>query len=64
MCECSICENHEYDMKNRMTLKEMIEFIGDRKEMLDSRHSFLTFYNYCPFCGKKINWKDIKNKLK
>ena len=62
-CECSICENHEYDMENRMTLKETKEYIRGDKTFLDKRKCVLTFYEFCPFCGEKINWKEIKKDI-
>ena len=59
-CDCSICENHGYGGEARMTLKDTIEFTGGDKTFLDRRKNYLTFYNFCPFCGEKIDWKNIK----
>jgi len=33
-------------------------------DYLDKRKGFLTFFNFCPNCDKKINLKNIKEKLK
>ena len=59
-CDCSICENHEYEMPDRMNLEEMLEFTKGDKKFIDGRRGLLTLYNYCPFCGKKIDWVDIR----
>ncbi|HUU53242.1 MAG TPA: hypothetical protein VMW44_01210 [Candidatus Bathyarchaeia archaeon] len=49
--------------------KTMAELTGDTKEyksdikpvdFLDRRRGYMTIFNYCPYCGEKINWKDIK----
>jgi len=49
--------------------KTMAELTGDTKkyksdrkpiDFLDRRHGYMTIFNYCPYCGEKINWKDIK----
>lgn len=63
-CNCSICENHEYDSPNRMTFDETMKYIRGDLGFLNGRKSYLTFYNYCPFCGKKIDWKIIKTLAK
>jgi hypothetical protein len=66
-CDCDICENHEYDLKNRMNLSELIYFINYNRgniTFLDGRRSCITKYNYCPWCGKKIDWNKIKNLIK
>jgi len=62
-CNCSICENNEYDGINRMNLQETKKYIKENKMFLDRRTGYLTRYNYCPFYGKKIDWKNIKKEL-
>ena len=32
------------------------------KQYLDKRSGFMTFFNYCPYCGEKIKWKQIKSE--
>lgn len=42
---------------------------GQRKEdykpidFLDRRKGYMTMFNHCPYCGEKINWKDIKKAI-
>lgn len=62
-CDCSICENHEYDGENRMNIKQTIEYTRGDSQFFDRRKSYLTFYSFCPFCGQKINWKEIKKLI-
>jgi hypothetical protein len=31
------------------------------KQYLDRRSGYMTFFNYCPYCGNKIKWKEIKS---
>ena len=59
-CDCSICENHEYSGSNRMNINETKQYIQNNRSMLDKRKCLSTFYNYCPFCGIKLNWVKIK----
>lgn len=33
------------------------------KEFLDRRKGYMTMFNYCPYCGEKINWKEIKKAM-
>jgi hypothetical protein len=30
---------------------------------LDQRRGYTTLFNFCPTCGEKINWKQIKKNL-
>jgi len=62
-CDCLICENHEYEGENTMNLERTRQYIGKDKSFLDRRRNILTLYNFCPFCGKKINWKEIKKTI-
>lgn len=33
------------------------------KDILDSRMGYFNKFNYCPYCGNKIDWKLIKQQL-
>ena len=33
------------------------------KEFLDRRKGYMTMFNYCPYCGEKIDWKANKKGL-
>ncbi len=33
-------------------------------DYLDKRQSMSEMFNYCPFCGDKIDWKAIKKEVK
>lgn len=33
------------------------------KDYLDKRHNMSEMFNYCPYCGEKIDWKKIKLML-
>jgi hypothetical protein len=33
-------------------------------DILDARRGLTTRLNYCPFCGKKIDWKKIKDNIR
>lgn len=29
------------------------------KQIIDGRKGYLNRFSYCPYCGKKINWKTV-----
>lgn len=62
-CNCIIVENHEYGGDNSMNFLDLKEFIKGDLKFLDGRRCLLTMYNYCPYCGKKIDWKKIKKLI-
>lgn len=33
------------------------------KTYIDRRSNYATLYNYCPYCGIKINWKKMRKML-
>lgn len=37
------------------------ESYNTEKEIMDFRRGYLQAFNYCPLCGDKINWKEIKD---
>ena len=34
------------------------------KDFLDRRRGYMTMFNNCPYCGEKINWREIKKAIK
>ena len=76
MHECIIGCLHNYDNTNVVTLSELEEHIQKEKEYRNPyenwqvheltdycdmrKNTDLTRFQYCPFCGKKIDWKEIK----
>ena len=34
------------------------------KHYIDKRKGFMYHFNYCPVCGEKINWKEIREQIK
>ena len=74
-CECCIGVRYDYENADLVTLADLKEHIETMKRLpsyshkkpyeladyCDKRKSTdLTRFNYCPLCGKKINWKAIK----
>ena len=47
----SLCGGKQYDKQYKPS------------DFLDRRKGLLTMFNYCPYCGEKINWKEIKASL-
>ena len=45
--------------ENEKALKE--DYTG--KDFLDRRRNYLTMFHHCPYCGEKINWREIKNAI-
>jgi hypothetical protein len=33
------------------------------KQLVDNRRGYLSRFNFCPYCGKEINWKELINTL-
>lgn len=67
MCEngCYICLWTDYVWNELFTLKDLIEAskesIYTLEDYVDRRKSTnITRFEYCPYCGEKINWKSIK----
>ena len=58
-CDCEICRTNDYETR-WLNLYELKIYINNNLKYLDRRHNYLTLYNFCPFCGQKINWKQIK----
>lgn len=77
MHECIIGMRNDYENTDIVTLEELKDHIQRDKEYrspypdwqtyelsdyCDKRkNTDLTRFEYCPMCGKKIDWKAIKN---
>lgn len=73
-CECIIGMRYDYEDTDLVTLAELKEHIESHNGMVKfwQTHGFPatkekkladycdTRFNYCPLCGKKIDWKAIK----
>ena len=74
-CECIIGIRYDYENTDIVTLADLKEHIETMKKLpsyfhkkpyeladyCDRRKSTdLIQFNYCPLCGKKIDWKAIK----
>lgn len=33
------------------------------KQLIDGRKGYLMKFNYCPYCGTKIDWKKLKSLI-
>lgn len=71
--ECYIGIWYDYQYSTLITFNELKEKISELpitvrytiKEYLDWRCSTnLQQFSYCPFCGKKIDWKELRNLIK
>lgn len=62
--DCYICLWTDYEWNELFTIKDLIkaskESMYTIKDYTDRRKSTnITRFEYCPFCGEKINWKTI-----
>ena len=67
--ECVIGMLYDFDDTDLVTLNELLEEIDFQwcsytlKDYADRRKSTnLTRFEFCPYCGKKIDWKKIKSE--
>jgi len=65
---CYICLWHDWEWNELMTLKDLIEAskesIYTMIDYTDKRKSTnITHFDYCPYCGEKINWKDFRRVI-
>ena len=74
-CECWVGVRYDYENTDLVTLADLKEDIESHNGMVEfwQTHGFpatkekklddytdLTRFNYCPLCGKKIDWKAIR----
>jgi hypothetical protein len=67
--ECVIGLWSDYDYSPLVTLSDLIEIqpdsIYDMEMLLDWRYNTcLRRFTHCPYCGKKIDWSEMKRKFK
>ena len=68
LCTLSILENHIKERKeiNRVAKKYMPEYVRPEWTIYDyadrRKSTNLTHFTFCPMCGKKINWQEIRKK--
>ena len=63
--EVSVCNYLSLLYKEYGIIDKEIESTYTLKDYCDKRKSTnLTRFDYCPYCGKKIDWKKIKNEGK
>lgn len=76
MCECCIGIIWDYDNSRMVTfeeLKERIEYLTEFRRPYPNWRTYqlsdycdwrkntdLTRFKFCPYCGKKIDWKALK----
>ena len=67
--ECSIGIWSDYHYSPMVTLNELFDRISllsgvySMKQYLDWRYNTnLVRFVYCPYCGKKIDWKELKKQ--
>ena len=71
-CDCAIGHHYDYSHVPDWTLStinrryiEQFEWSPIKlKDVFDARKGNFHRYNYCPDCGRKINWRKIKGEIK
>lgn len=38
--------------------------VSSSLDILDRRKNYATLFNFCPMCGKKLNWKKLRKNIK
>lgn len=67
--ECTIGLWTDYDYCPLVTLSDLVELqpqtVYTMAMLTDSRYNTcLTRFTHCPWCGKKIDWKTIRDNYK
>ena len=69
--ECTIGIWHDYHYSKLVTFEELKECnktfkcVYSMEQHLDWRYNTnITRFVHCPYCGKKIDWKGMKDSLK
>lgn len=58
----SVKEIIEYTISRQATLAKHGLLKGEpstKKEILDGRKGYISRFNFCPYCGTKVNWKQV-----
>lgn len=73
LCDCWIGILNSYDQtdENNLNINSYIsklKTLSDltlifAKDYIDKRKGLSTLFNFCPNCGKKINWVKLRNKF-
>jgi hypothetical protein len=74
-CDCTIgrlCYDDitkstiEFEVKSTIEKQVSLDKFGllkgkpaTKKEILDGRKGYISRFNFCPYCGTKVNWKQI-----
>lgn len=60
--------NLDYELEKTSNIQSNLYELGllkgkplKAKEILDNRRGFISRFIFCPYCGEKINWKNITN---
>jgi len=66
MVECE-CDSWNLDAKTMLAITgDRKQYRTDRKpiEFLDRRRGYMRMFNFCPDCGEKIDWREIKKAVR
>ena len=65
-CLCVIGLSHEYSdiAEPEMTISDLLSNGDYAVSLADFRNFSMHRFLFCPYCGKKIDWKDIKKQAK
>ena len=56
--QCTVMHIHDFGRDAFWT--QTIAIQDASPEYLDGRRGWSTMFNYCPYCGRKINWRMIR----
>jgi len=61
----SIAETLERESEGSVRIHAVAEWfeILKPRDYIDRRRGLATLFNYCPLCGKKINWRKIRKEV-
>ena len=54
---------NEYVSEKKLDSVELKWLGSEALEYIDKRRGFSKLFNYCPYCGGKINWKVLRKAL-
>jgi hypothetical protein len=63
----TIIEKLKEESKQSFVMSDILRtrFKGyEPKDYIDRRRGLATLFSFCPVCGTKINWKEIRGSLK
>jgi hypothetical protein len=65
-CNCQIAECCSYEGSKTISISGFLESENYiQNAILEERNLAVSYvkYNYCPWCGSKINWKELENAI-